>query len=268
VAASRRAATDGYAEFVTALAEAYAFPRAELTWDGAIAPDLPTLPQLVLCPRALDFPRAMPSRCHYDVPSVTVRDEVALPEISAWLAGQPVVYCALGSQGMWRPQYQHLRAQVLALAAARPDLRFLVAGGREAEARLVARAPDNALVVAWAPQHAVLQRAAAMITVGGLGTIKECLWHAVPMVLVPALNPYDGPGNAARVEHHGLGVALSPEAVDRGELAPALARALEGAFAPRLQQMQAEVRAVEAGDRGRVLVDRALRGEPLSGGET
>lgn len=265
VAAARSAATDGYAEYVTALIDAYGFPRAELTWDGAIAPDLPRLAQLVLAPRALEFPRPLPSRCHDDVPSVTVRDELVAPALAAWLEGPPVVYCAFGSQGLWRPQYQRLRAQVFALAAARPDLRFVVSGGTEAEARLAGPAPGNVLAVAWAPQHAVLRRAAVMLAVGGLGSLKECLWHAVPMVLVPALNPFDGPGNAARVEHHGLGVALSPEALER-ELGPAIDRALAGAFTPAMQAMQAQMRAVEASDRGVLLVERALRGE-LRGGE-
>lgn len=264
VAASRRAASDGYADYVEALIDAYAFPRAELTWHGAIAPDLPGPPQMVLCARALEFPRALPARCHDDVASVTVGDEVVADDLATWLEGQTVIYCALGSQGLWRPQYQRLRAQVLAFAAARPDLRFVVAGGTEVEAR-PGPVPGNVLAVAWAPQHAVLRRSAVMLAVGGLGSIKECLWHAVPMVLVPALNPYDGPGNAARVEHHGLGVALAPEALERG-LGPAIDRALAGAFTPALRAMQAKVHAVEASDRGALLVEQALRGE-LRGGE-
>src|SRR5690606_27887204 len=104
--------------------------------------------------------------------------------------------------------------------------------------------------VGWAPQQAVLQRAAAMISVGGMGTVKECLWHAVPLVLAPHFNPYDAQGNAARVRYHGLGATVSEAELGRGGLERALERALAGEFAEALGRIQAQVRAVEAGDRG------------------
>lgn len=254
------AARDWYPRYVEAMVAAYRFPRAELSWDGAIAPDFRGLPQLVLAPRALEFPRTLPRRCHYDIPCMTERDEVVPPALAAWLARRPLVYCAPGSQGLWRPQHRELIAQVLALAARRPDLAFVVASGEPDGAPDVA-ATGNVLVVGWAPQQAVLRAADVMITVGGLGTIKECLWSAVPMVLLPHLNPYDAPGNAQRVAFHGLGVVVTPEGLARGELARAIDRAFAQEFAAPLRRMQAEFRRVEAGDRGRALVERLLRGE-------
>lgn len=263
-AARRLAADDWYTRYVEALLAAHEFPRDEFTWDGAIAPDFPRLPQLILCPRALEFPRVLPARCHDDVASVTLREEVVAPRLAAWLERRPLIYCALGSQGLWRPQHHALYEQVLALAAARQELSFVIACDDEAAAKYAAAAPANALVTGWVPQQAVLGAAAAMISVGGMGTIKECLWHAVPLVLVPQFNPFDAQGNAARVVHHGLGEALGPAALAGDGLAAAIDRALAGTHAGALANMQAALRAVEAGDRGIVLVERLLRGESLT----
>ncbi|MFY0533685.1 glycosyltransferase [Nannocystis pusilla] len=233
---------------------------------GAIAPDFPRLPQLILCPRAFEFPRELPARCHDDVASVTVMESPVAPALAEFLLRRPLVYCALGSQGLWRPQHQELLAQVLTLARRRPELSFVIAGDAHSADNLAAAAPSNAKVVAWAPQHAVLRAASAMISVGGMGTIKECLWHAVPLVLVPQFNPYDAQGNAARVVHHGLGEALTPaEFVETGRLEGALDRALAGTYAAGLGRIQGQLRAVEAGDRGVVLVERWLRGESWPG---
>lgn len=259
----RRATDDWYPGYVEALLTAYDFPRSELSWDGAIAPDFPRLPQLILCPRAFEFPRALPPRCHDDIASVTIGEETVEPSLREWLERRPLIYCALGSQGLWRPQHHALYEEVLTLAARRPELTFVIACDAEAQARYGERAPGNARVVGWAPQHALLGAASAMISVGGMGSIKECMWHAVPMVLVPQFNPYDAQGNAARVRHHGLGAVLAAEAPMGRGLESAIDRALAGAFAPALARMQEHMRAVEAGDRGVVLVERLLRGERL-----
>ncbi|MBZ5714856.1 glycosyltransferase [Nannocystis pusilla] len=265
LAEERRRATDGwYPRYVEALLAAYEFPREELSWDGAIAPDFPRLPQLILCPRAFEFPRALPRRCHDDIASVTIDDERPAPELDEWLARRPLVYCAPGSQGLWRPQHHSLYEQVLTLAAHRPDLTFVLACDAEARARHAGSAPGNALVLGWAPQHALLRAASAMISVGGMGTIKECLWHAVPMVLAPQFNPFDAQGNAARVKHHGLGAVIGGEEVMAAGLEAAIDRAIAGQYAEGLARIQHQLRAVEASDRGVVLVERLLRGESLA----
>ncbi|WP_170136238.1 glycosyltransferase [Nannocystis exedens] len=266
LAEARRLAADAwYPRYVEALLRVYAFPRDEFSWEGAIAPDFPRLPQLILCPRAFEFPRELPARCHDDIASLTVVDSPVEPELAELLLRRPLVYCALGSQGLWRPQHHDLLAQVSTLARRRPELAFVIAGDAHSAGALAAAAPGNAKVVAWAPQHAVLRAASAMISVGGLGTIKECLWHAVPLVLVPQFNPYDAQGNAARVQHHGLGEVLTAAEFLHGGIEAALDRALAGRYAAGLGRIQAQLRTVEAGDRGVTLVERLLRGESLLG---
>lgn len=259
---SARATSDGYLGYVQRLVEAHDFPRDHISWEGAVAPDFPALTQLVLCPRAFEFPRPLPERCCYDVPSLDARPQVIDDDTLAWLGDASLVYCAFGTQVQWRPGYRRLYDEVLALARRRPALRWLVATGAAWRDDYAASAPANARVVAHVPQHAVLRRARLMITVGGLGSIKECVWLGVPMVLLPSREGYDPPGNAARAAHHGLAHVLDPERADAGALARAVDAVVAGKPAAAVQRMRAAFVAAEGSSRGVERVERALAGRP------
>jgi zeaxanthin glucosyltransferase len=255
-----RASEDWYRGYVERMVAVHGFPRERITWDGAIAPDFPTLPQLVLCPQAFEFPRPLPARCGYDVPSLEERDEALDLATVEWIGGAPLVYCAFGTRVPWRPGYRRLYDEVLALARRRPDLRLLVATSEAWRAHYAALAPANARVVAWAPQHAVLRRARVMISVGGLGTIKECAWLGVPMVLLPSREGYDPPGNAARAVHHGIATVVDPERVDARALERAVVAVCAGEHDAAIQRMRAAFLTAEASQRGVELVECALVG--------
>ncbi|HLP48893.1 MAG TPA: glycosyltransferase [Candidatus Kapabacteria bacterium] len=66
--------------------------------------------------------------------------------------------------------------------------------------------PASITPLRWVPQIEVLQRASLAITHGGLGTIKECIFYGVPMIVCPLAN--DQSMNSKRVTHHNLGQAL------------------------------------------------------------
>ncbi|WP_461086512.1 glycosyltransferase [Spirosoma flavus] len=55
-------------------------------------------------------------------------------------------------------------------------------------------------------QLALLQVARLFITHGGLGSIKESLYHCVPMLVYPLGLSYVQLPNALKIEHHGLGL--------------------------------------------------------------
>lgn len=262
LSAERRALAgrDWYVDYVQQLVEAHGFPQDRMTWDGAVAPDFPALPQLVLCPSAFEFPRPLPARCCYDVPSLEARPESLDDETLAWLGDAPLVYCAFGTQVQWRPSYRRIYDEVLALARRRPALRWLVATGAAWRDGYAAIAPANVRVVAHAPQHAVLRRARLMIAVGGLGSIKECVWYGVPMVLLPSREGYDPPGNAARAAFHGLAHVLDPERSDADALARAVDSGMAGEPAAAVQRMRAAFVAAESSSRGIEQVERALAG--------
>jgi zeaxanthin glucosyltransferase len=63
--------------------------------------------------------------------------------------------------------------------------------------------PGNPIVVRYAPQLALLSRAALTIFHGGLNTALESLVHGVPMIAIPIT--FDQPGVGARLVCTGAG---------------------------------------------------------------
>jgi MGT family glycosyltransferase len=86
----------------------------------------------------------------------------------------------------------------------RPDWQLVLAAGVHLRATDLHPVPDNVVVVNWAPQLEMLERASIMITHGGLGGVKEAIFFGVPMIVFPCR--WDQPHNAARIVYHGLGV--------------------------------------------------------------
>jgi predicted glycosyltransferase len=56
------------------------------------------------------------------------------------------------------------------------------------------------------PQTVILKNAAAFITHGGMGSIKESIYYEVPMLVFPLDFSYDQNDNALKVEFHRLGI--------------------------------------------------------------
>jgi MGT family glycosyltransferase len=207
------------------------------------------MPELIQCPRELDLPRegvAEEPEVYYIEAAVDLsrRESQGFP----WERIDPekkLLYVSLGSQSLLAGRevaVNFLRA-VATGAARRPEWQLVLGTGGLAEAADLPL-PPNAVALPWVPQIPLLQRAALMVTHGGLGTIKECIFHDTPMVVFPISR--DQPDNAKRVVHHGLGLAgdlagASPEVifdlVDRVDREPH--------FRERVKQMGDRFREVE-----------------------
>ena len=75
--------------------------------------------------------------------------------------------------------------------------------------------PGNTIVVGYAPQLELLQKATLTITHAGMNTTLESLSNGVPMVAIPITN--DQPGVAARIAWTGTGevIPLGKVSVDK-----------------------------------------------------
>jgi UDP:flavonoid glycosyltransferase YjiC (YdhE family) len=103
-----------------------------------------------------------------------------------------------------------------------------------------------------------------MVTHGGLGSIKECVMHAVPMLVFPL--DVDQPGNAARVVHHGLGHQADVRSVEGPELLDHLdALVYEDGFARHAATFRASFERVEVAEEGAALIDRMASCAPPAG---
>ncbi|HKQ04042.1 MAG TPA: glycosyltransferase [Blastocatellia bacterium] len=164
------------------------------------------LPAIILCPKEFDFVHSpMKENYHYLEASI----EVERKEFSAfpWEKlddSRPLIYCSFGSQCHQYKQSEALFGAIIEAVGERPQWQLVLAVGPYLKAEAFAPLPDNVLVVNWAPQLKLLERAAVMITHGGLGAVKECIFFAVPMVVFPG--NWDQPYHAARVAHHGIGL--------------------------------------------------------------
>jgi len=184
-----------------------------------------------------------------DVPAATVLvgpsapraargDEVDFPW-ARLTPGRPLVYVSYGSQISWQPE---VFARVLAAAAPLGVQVVLSCGELAARAGWVAELPGEPIVVDYAPQRALLARAAAFVTHGGANSVMEAMSAGVPLLLSPVCN--DQPVQAHFVTRAGVGLELDLAAASEAEVRDALARLVAPAspFAARARTVAADYR--------------------------
>lgn len=203
-----------YPKALRKLAAWAGYPEERIDFDVEMAPRLPLHPQLLFFPKAFDLPRAQPIENGHHVEAML---DLGRPEADfdyGWLdASKPLIYCAVG---MWdvitnlkglRPFFQGL----LEAVAQRPQYQAVVCIGPKLQPEEFS-VPPNAKLAAALPQIGLLRRAALSINHAGIGTVKETLYHGVPMLA--AWSGRDNPGYAVRVAYHGLGLERPMAEVD------------------------------------------------------
>jgi len=209
-----------------ALAHDCGFPRDKIDFSVETWPRL-LLPELVFCPKELDFPRRkIPEGAFFVEASIDVQRKDDSFPWSRLDERRPIVFCALGSLLTTKaaPQASRFFQMFLDAIRERPALQAVVAIGSYLK-REEFDCPANALLVNHAPQIELLQRCAVMVGHGGFSSVKECILMGVPMLLVPL--SYDEPGNAARVVYHKIGLRLQLEEVSAGTLGSCIDTLLE-----------------------------------------
>ena len=99
------------------------------------------------------------------------------------------------------------------------------------------------IVVPFAPQLALLDRAALSITHAGLNTALESLSHGLPMVAIPITN--DQPGVASRLEWLGVAEVVPPRKISAPRLRAAVVKVLtEPRYREKARRLQEEIRSV------------------------
>lgn len=222
-----------------------------------------SLPAIIACPRALDFPApALPSE-RYASPLVDIHraeEPLDLPDLPTSCTGG-LVLVSMGTQH-WLMRNPLRFFNVVALTASvQPDLFFVIVAGDLAPALARAHALPNLLVLRSGPQLRMLSRAALMINHGGLNTVKECVLMGVPMICFPIER--DQPGNAARVAWHGLGLRGDYRTVTPAELAGMLGRVIgDRGFRASVDRMRDDFVAQDAGAMVRFIEEAALLTQP------
>lgn len=233
-----------------------------LVEQAALYPRLrpsPEMPELIVCPQAFDFPRSPEGMegVHYIEPSIDLERAGGSFPWDRLNPEQKLVFCTLGSQSHIYGASRRFFQQAIGALAGRPEYQLVLAVGPHIEPASFGDLPLNVIIVQWAPHAAILKRAALMINHGGLGTLKECIYFDVPMLVFPITR--DQPGYAARVAYHGLGLMGDIRSIASEELATMVdVVLLDRSFRARVAAMGAIFREQEQAAQGPRLVDDML----------
>ena len=166
---------------------------------------LSSLSQISQQPAQFDLHRTrrtkLPDYFHFTGPFHTgnSRPHVDFP----WekLTGQPLIYASMGTLQN-RLQWVF---KIIAQACENLDVQLVISlgGGMESMEKL----PGNPLVVSYAPQLKLLNKAILTITHGGLNTTLESLSRGVPLIAIPIA--HDQPNVANRLHWKGVGIPIS-----------------------------------------------------------
>jgi Glycosyl transferases, related to UDP-glucuronosyltransferase len=160
-------------------------------------------PEYTLCPSQFDFLFSGPASRKYLGHCIDLDRTESHFDWSVIRDKTPLIYCSLGTHVAEYGAANRFFSALIKLASARPDYDFLASLGPGRDLSDFGDVPENLHGAKRLPQLEVLARSDAMITNGGLGTIKECIYFNVPMLVLPC--NFDQPGNAARVVFHGIG---------------------------------------------------------------
>jgi zeaxanthin glucosyltransferase len=197
------------------------------------------LAQITQQPAEFEFPRRrLPACFHFTGPFARRSDRPPTPFPWRWLSGKPLIYASFGT-ALNRNRRLH---DAVAKATVNLNAQVVLSLGGAETAELPGELPENLLVVPYAPQLEILEKAALMITPAGMNSTLECLAAGVPMVAVPMAN--DQPGVAARIEWTGTGVRVPASECEPARLRQAIETVLgEVSFrdsARRFQRIIAE----------------------------
>jgi hypothetical protein len=229
---------------------------APLATNATVTQIIANVPELLLAPLEFEFDKEIrqPNQHYLGLCMRPHRHDTELdplfeelwPQIVAQReAGQRLIYCSFGTF------YESADATLLrfvtnliAVLAQLPQVQLVCSVNKYVIETLKAQkliAP-NCVFVTRVPQMQVLAQADVFITHGGFGSIKEAVYYAVPMLVYPLDPKYDQPGNALKVEQHGLGLRGAFAYERPNDLKTKLVRLLtEPAFKDKIAEMSTTI---------------------------
>jgi len=214
-----------------------------------------TLAQVAQTPAAFDFPRKYPVPwLHHTGPFLDPR--ARRPVEFPWerLDGKPLIYASMGSlQNGFDEVFRKIAAACDGLDA---QLVLSLGGGLSPEA--LGPVAGQPIVVKFAPQLELLQRASLTITHAGLNTTLESLSQGVPMVAIPVGN--DQPGVASRIAWTGTGEVVPFRKVSSTRLRAAIEKVLSTpAYRAAALRMRESIREADGLNRAATVIENALK---------
>ena len=216
---------------------------------------LSPLAQITQLPEALEFATRgdRPSGLHYTGPFLRAQQRPVIDFPWERLDTRPLIYASLGtlqngSEAIFR---------TIADACAGLGAQLLISLGGGLDPAVLGRLAGDPLVVRYAPQLAILQRATMVITHAGLNTVLESLLEGLPMVAIPLGN--DQPGVASRLKARGACVVVHSRRLTPARLRKAVLLVLEDArYREAAQKLQRVLQKLDGPERAADLIEQVL----------
>ncbi len=142
-----------------------------------------------------------------------------------------------------------------------PGWHVVLQVGKHVDPAALGELPGTVEVRDWVPQMAVLEKAAAFVTHGGMGGCVEALFHGVPMIAVPQDPHTDQPDNADALVRLGVGRRIDPGDATAAVLRQNLLELVGAPEVPaRLAQVRRELMAEGGTGRAADLIEAELSG--------
>lgn len=185
----------------------------------------------------LPYPR---TTHHFCAPPFDMAAGERLPDWLETLPDLPLVHATLGTAFNQAPA---LFNSILQAFSDLP-LNLVMTVGRSMDPRQFGKLPANIHIEQYIPQSLLLPRCAALVFHGGYNTLRSALWHALPMLVIPAGAGDQWP-TARRVAEIGAGLMLHQEPPGPQEIRTALTALLEQpAYRRRLADLHREMMAL------------------------
>ena len=167
---------------------------------------------------------------------------------------RPVVYCAMGSMISNDNFFQ----RVIDAFAEKPEYDLVMSIGHQIPIEFFEPVPTNVYLLTYVPQLDILKYVDLMLTHGGIGTINECIFFGVPM-LVYSAGILDQNGNAARVAYHGLGLRGHMHKESKEEISKKVDQILsDPQYKANVNRMQQIYRDYDNSDKAVQIIERML----------
>lgn len=242
-----------WVEHQSKLARVLGFPLERFNTRTELMPLL-DFPMLIMCPQAFEFAEAGERTNIYYSQAFIELDRKEPPFPWDKINNDKIlIYCSLGSLASSASFYQ----RVIDAVAQEPTWQLVLNLGPELESTAFHGIPNDAILVNGAPQLSLLRKAVVMINHGGIGTVKECIYCAVPQIIFPIY--FDQPGSAARIQYHGLGTIGDFTRSTAADIHSLLMDTISDTLIKsRTQAMSQVFKDIEATQTGAILIERYL----------
>jgi len=209
-------------------------------------------------PKTFDFAAPSLPHFHQTGPFRFGHDRRVIPFPWEMLDGRPLIYASMGTI---RNQEPSLFATIAA-ACAVFDLQLVISlgGGRLLPQDMQGLA-GNPIVVHFAPQSALLARAALTINCAGLNTTLDSISAGVPIVGIPVAE--DQPGVAARIKQARVGEVIPVRQLTVARLRNTATRVLaDPRYKQAVEALRAHMKVAPGADEAASIIERAVRSQP------